>query len=152
MHAAAGFPMKKMWIAAIAKSWYIMWPGLIVEHVHKYLEPSEHTTMGHMEKIQMKIRPTSKTPVPYQHDVSIDSPILTYTPITPPTHNQAPCSVVHNVVVKVILTEELTKELTNRIVINQAGRYPVTSFEGHKYVAVMVDVDTGYTNAAEITT
>ena len=98
----------------------------------------------------MKIRPTSKTTVPYQHDVSIDSPIPTYTPITQLTYNQPPCSVVHNVVVKVIPTEELTKELTNRIAIDQAGRYPVTSFEGHKYVTVMVDVDTGYINAAGI--
>ena len=51
---------------------------------------------------------------------------------------------------KVISTEELTKELTNRIAIDQAGRYPVTSFEGDKYVTVMVDVDTGYINAAGI--
>ena len=107
--------------------------------------------MGHMKKVQMKIRPTSKTSVPYQHDVTIDSPIPTYTPVTPPTHNNAPRSVVHNVVVKVIPTEKLTKELTNRIAINQAGRNPVTSFEGHKYVTVMVDVDTaGFINAAGI--
>ena len=98
----------------------------------------------------MKIRPTSKTTVPYQHDVSIDLPIPTYTPITQLTYNQPPRSVVHNVVVKVIPTEELTKELTNRIAIDQAGRYPVTSFEGDKYVTVMVDVDTGYINAARI--
>ena len=148
LHASAGFPVKEMWIAAIAKGWYITWPGLTIERVYKYLEPSEHTTMGHMKKIQMKIRPTSKTTVPYQHDVSIDSPIPTYTPIMQPTYNQPPHSVVYSVVVKVIPTEELTKKLTNRIAINQAGRYPVTSFEGHKYVTVMVDVDTGYINAA----
>ena len=57
---------------------------------------------------------------------------------------------LHNVVLKVIPTEESTKELTNRIAIDQAGRYPVTSFEGDKYVTVMVDVDTGYINAAGI--
>ena len=150
LHAAADFPVKEMWIAAIAKGWYITWPGLTVECVHKYLEPSEHTTMGHMKKIQMKIRPTSKNTVPYQHDVLIYLPILTYTPITQPTYNSPPRSVVHNVVVKVIPTEELTKELTNRIAIDQAGRNPVTSFEGDKYVTVMVDVDTGYINAAGI--
>ena len=103
-----------------------------------------------MNKIQMKIRPTGKTMVPYQHDMSIDLPIPTYTPITQPTYNQPPRSVVHNVVVKVMPTEELTKELTNRITIDQAGRYPVTSFEGDKYVTVMVDVDTGYINTAGI--
>ena len=83
-------------------------------------------------------------------ELAIDSPIPTYTPVTPPTHNHAPHSVVHNVVVKVIPTEELTKELTNRIAINQVSRYSVTSFEGHKYVTVMVDVDIGYINAAGI--
>ena len=47
--------------------------------------------------------------------------------------------------------EEFTKDLTNRIAIDQAGRYPVRSFDGCKYVTVMVDVDAGYINAAGIT-
>ena len=51
LHAAAGFPVKEMWIAAIAKGWYITWPGLTVDRVQKYLDPSEHTMMGHMKKI-----------------------------------------------------------------------------------------------------
>ena len=150
LHDAAGFPVKEMWIAAIAKRWYITWPGLTVDRVNKYLDPNEHTTMGHMKKVRMKICPTNKTTVPYQHDMTIDSPIPTYTPITTPSHNNEPCSVVHNVMVKVIPTEELTRGLTNRIAIDQAGRYPVMLFEGHKYVIVMMDVDTGYITAAPI--
>ena len=51
LHAAAGFPMKEMWVAAIAKGWYIIWLGLTVHRVNKYLEPSEHTMMGHRKKI-----------------------------------------------------------------------------------------------------
>ena len=51
LHAAAGFPVKEMWLAAIAKGWYIMWPGLTVARVQKYLKPSEHTSMGQMKKI-----------------------------------------------------------------------------------------------------
>ena len=117
-----------MWVAAIAKGWYITWSVLTVEQVNKYLEPSEHTTMGHMKKICMKIRLTSKTAAPYQHNTSIDSLIPTYTTVTPPMH-PAPRSVAHNVVIKVIPTEELTRELANRVAIYQAGRYPVTSFE-----------------------
>ena len=88
--------------------------------------------------------------MPYQQDLTIDSPILTYASVTTLPHNKATCSVVHNVVVKVIPTEELTKELTNRIAIDQEGRYPVISFEGHKYGTVIVDVDIGYTNVAGI--
>ena len=60
LHTAIGFPVKERWIAAIAKGWYITWPGLTVNRVNKYLDPSEHTTMGHM-KIQMKICPTNKS-------------------------------------------------------------------------------------------
>ena len=106
--------------------------------------------MGHMKKIRSNIRPTSKTTPTalYQHDTSIHSPIPTYTTRTPPS---PPRSVVHNVVVKVIPVEDFTKDLTNRIAIDQAGRYPITSFEGCKYVTVMVDVDAGYINAAGIT-
>ena len=150
LHASAGSPVKEMWIAAIAKGRYITWPGLTVDRVNKYLDPSEHTTMEHMKKIRMKIRPTNKTTVPYQQDLTIDSPIPTYTPDTTPSPHNEPHSVVHNIVVKVIPTVELTKELTNPIAIDQADRYPVTSFEGHKYVTVMVDVDTGYITAAPI--
>ena len=47
--------------------------------------------------------------------------------------------------------EEFTKDLTNSIAIDQAGRYPVTSFDRYKYVTVMVDMDTEYINAAPIT-
>ena len=84
LHASAGFPVKEMWIIVITKRWYITWPGLTVDRVNTYLDPSEHTTMGHMEKIRMKIRPTNKTTVPYQQDLTIDLPIPTYTPVTTP--------------------------------------------------------------------
>ena len=54
LHALAEFPVKEMRIAAIAKGWYITWPGLTVDRVNKYLDPSEHTTMGHMKKRRLK--------------------------------------------------------------------------------------------------
>ena len=101
----------------------------------------------------MKIRPINKT-IPtalYQQDMTIDSPIPTYTIATTPTPNMAPRSVIHNVIVKVIPVEDFMKELTNLIAIDQAGRYPVTSFDKYKYITVMVDVDTEYINAAPIT-
>ena len=99
----------------------------------------------------MEIQPTNKTTAPYRQDLTIHLPIPTYTPVTTPSPNNVPRSVVHNIVVKVIPVEELTKELTNQIAIDQADRYPVTSFERYKYVIVMVDVDTGYITAASIT-
>ena len=59
LHVSAGFPEKEMWIAAIEKGLYITWPGLTVNRVNKYLDPSKHTTISHMKKIRMKICQTS---------------------------------------------------------------------------------------------
>ena len=67
------------------------------------------------------------------------------------TSSTPPRSIVHNVAVKVIPVEDYTKDLTKRIAIDQVGWYAVTSFDGYKYVTVMVDVDTEYINAAPIT-
>ena len=51
---------------------------------------------------------------------------------------------MYKVVVKVIPTEELTKELTNQIAIDQVDQYPVTSFEGYKNVTLMAHIDVRY--------
>ena len=79
--------------------------------------------MGHMKKIRMKIRPTNKaTPTAlYQQDMTIYSPIPTYTTATTLSPNMTPRSVVNNVIVKVIPVEDFMKDLTNPIAIDQAG-------------------------------
>ena len=100
LHDSASSPVQEIWIVAIAKGWYIIWLGLTVDKVNKYLDPSEHITIGHMKRILMKMHPINRTTVLYQLDLTIDSPIPTYTPvITTLSHNNDPCSVVHNIVV-----------------------------------------------------
>ena len=58
LHACAGFPVTETWIDAINKGWYSTWPGLTASRVQKHLEPSEHTSMGHMKILSKGIRST----------------------------------------------------------------------------------------------
>ena len=97
--------------------------------------------MGHMRKLNKNIRSTKKAPPVFTRHTE---PLPTTKPRTQPR------SVFHNVLVKVIPTLELTKEMTNQIAIDQPGRFPVTSFDNHKYITVVVDVDAGYITAAPI--
>ena len=105
LHTTARFPVKKTWLATIAKGWYITWPGLTVERVPKRLDLNEHTTMGHMTKLNKNFRSTKKSPPVFtQHTAPPD--------IEPTTVSTSqPRSVVHNVIMQVITREELTKEM-----------------------------------------
>ena len=58
LHACVGFPVIATWIHAINKGWYSTWPGLTSSRVRKYMEPSEHTSTGHMKMIAKGIRIT----------------------------------------------------------------------------------------------
>jgi hypothetical protein len=55
-HAAAGFPTKLTWIAAIKNKQYASWPGLTAEAVQKHFPESEETQKGHMKKQKAGIR------------------------------------------------------------------------------------------------
>ena len=103
LHARADIPVKLTWLAALAKSWYITWPGLTVERAQKYLDPNKHTTMGHMKKIRKNIRPTKKSPSTFTRYTAPLDIEPTTVPTTPPR------SVVHNVIIQVIPREELKK-------------------------------------------
>ena len=62
LHACAGFPVIATWIFVINKGWYSTWPGLTSNRVQKHLDPSEHTSMGHMKMISKGIRSTCTPP------------------------------------------------------------------------------------------
>ena len=47
-HAAAGWQVKKTWIAAIQRNIYTSWPGLDMFMVQRHLEVQEPTVLGHM--------------------------------------------------------------------------------------------------------
>ena len=120
-HATAGFPVTSTWLRAINDGFYSSWPGLTTRRVKTHLRKSEETTYGHLELIRQGIRSTTKPPI---------------TSTGPNTRSKT-----HKVAFDAIAT----KELKNMIGSDLAGRYPITSARGHKYILVMYDYDANYT-------
>ena len=57
-HAAAGFPSKPTWVAAIKNGHYQSWTGLTAAAAAKYFPESMETWRGHGRKIRMNLRST----------------------------------------------------------------------------------------------
>ena len=138
LHACAGFPVIVVWIYGINKGWYSTWPGVTSSRVQKHFSPSEHTSMGHMKISAKGIRSTQKVPTVVEDDEPEPHP----KPITEPTSN------IHDVFVHCI--ENLLYANCNTVGFDLPGRYPDTSFDGHKYIYVMHDTITNYINAKGI--
>ena len=66
-HAAAGFPTKPTWIAAIKNGHYKTWPGLNQKDVAKYFPNSTEMWRGHGRKIKSGQRST-RQPVKEEED------------------------------------------------------------------------------------
>ena len=89
--------------------------------VRKNLEPSEHTSMGHMKMTSKGIRSTQP---PKSIVDEPDEPEPPPVPITVPTDN------IHDVYVHCY--ENPLYNDRNTVGVDQLGRYPTTSFGGHK--------------------
>ena len=63
LHAAAGFPPKSTWLAAIKAGNFITWPGLTVKTVGKKFPESDEMTKGHMKLQRMNVRSTKTVDV-----------------------------------------------------------------------------------------
>ena len=103
------------------------------------MEPSEHTSMGHMKMISKGIHSTQTIPTV----VVEEEPKPPLEPITEPVSN------IHDVFVHCF--ENLLYDDCNTIGVDLPGCYPVTSFDGHKYIYVMHDTITNYINAKGLT-
>ena len=143
LHTCAGFPVIVTWIYVINKGWYSTWSGLTSSQVLKHLEPSEHTSMGRMKMISKGIRSTRTPPtVVEQNEPEIESEPHP-TPITAPSNN------IHDVYVHWF--ENPLYDNRNTVGVDLPGRYPDTSYDGHKYIYVMHNLTTNYINAKSLT-
>ena len=124
-HAAAGFPTKRTWIAAINNDQYASWPGLTASAVAKHFPESEETAKGHMRKAKSGIRSTK---VRVELDGNED------TAERPTTKQRA-------IYVRAV---DLADDLQRAIYTDQTGRFPVLSSQGNRYVMVMLDMDSNY--------
>ena len=112
LHAACFSPVPSTWIDAIHAGHFTTWPGLTADLVRKHLPKSPATIKGHLNQQRKNIRSTKDT-----------SPI----PTTPEPRSN------------IIFAS--TIEYTGQIYSDLAGRYPITSSRGNKYLLIIYDYD-----------
>eukprot|EP00804_Cyclotella_cryptica_P026336 CCRYP_007671-RA/>CCRYP_007671-RA protein AED:0.18 eAED:0.21 QI:0/0/0/1/0/0.33/3/0/1086 len=114
LHAAAGFPTKSTWLAAIRKGNYSTWPLITVKNVNKHFPQSEETQQGHMRNQRQGTRSTKQalpqaepcTPLPQLHDIFIR-----------------------------------TYDTHNTLYTDQTGKFPHLSSQGNRYQMILYHVD-----------
>ena len=122
LHAAAGFPVKSTWIAAVKNGHYATWPTLTPELVEKYFPESTATLKGHMKKQRQNVRSTK---VKVLTDIDTE---------------QSQQREHHEVYVKIYNAHDT-------IYSDQTGRMPIVSNRGNRLVMVVFEVDNNYIDA-----
>jgi hypothetical protein len=64
LHAAAGYPVKSTWHAAVKRGAFTSWPGLTCGLVARYCPDAPATIQGHMAQPRQHIRSTRPSPAP----------------------------------------------------------------------------------------
>ena len=128
-HMSLGSPSIPEWINCINKNWFKSWPGLNADRVRKHCDKKEQTTLGNQKMIKKNVRTSN--------------PIIDITVQKERTQLKKK---LHDI--GTFLMDD--DDLKNLIAMDMAGRYPVTSARGHKYIMVMYDYDTNYINAVPI--
>jgi hypothetical protein len=109
LHAAAGYPTKPTWLAAIKNKQFASWPGLTVKAVAKHYPESEETMKGHGRKGRSGLRSTKTTAQQPDTQHEYDD------------EQQAPIPKEHDVFTKVIAFED---DGNATIYSDQTGRFP----------------------------
>jgi hypothetical protein len=124
-HAAAGYPTKASWIKAIDAGFYATWPLLTSKAVQKHFPESDETAKGHMRRVKSGVRSTK---------AQVEAP---------PEIQQAEAHLAelrrkHRDIYVAV------QENTEMIHTDQTGKFPVVSSRGHKYIMVLVEIDSNY--------
>jgi hypothetical protein len=122
LHAAAEFPVEKMWIDAIKHGNFLTWPGLTTATIRKHFPDLDKTQQGHMKKQCQGVRST-RTKITTNKEG---------------THqNKTPPKKIRDVYI----------QIHNPMHTDQSGCFPVTSSKGNQYIMVLVEVDGNYIDA-----
>eukprot|EP00804_Cyclotella_cryptica_P017724 CCRYP_001164-RA/>CCRYP_001164-RA protein AED:0.37 eAED:0.27 QI:0/0/0/1/0.33/0.25/4/0/1265 len=119
LHAAAGFPVKATWLAAIKAGNYASWPGLTHANASKYCPSCVETIKGHLTQVRQGICPTKSKP-PTNTAPSFPSP-------TPPAATKE----LH-----------LWDEPISKLFTDDMGRFPVRSRSSNQYLMLAYHCDT----------
>lgn len=130
-HMSLCSPNINEWIECINKNWFRSFPGLTAARVRKHCTKKQQTTLGNQKMISKNVR-TSK-------------PILDAGIIKKQRYLRKQ---LHSI--GTFILDSQGDVLENLIAMDLAGRYPITSARGHKYIMVMYDFDSNYINAVPI--
>lgn len=124
LHAAAGFPVKDTWVAAINAGNFSSWPGLTAKAVIRYFPESDETAKGHMKRQRQNVRSTKVE--------------LQAAPIPTTQAEHLPKQ------------KELYLFVFNAkdtMYTDQTGQFPITSMRRNKYIMIMYEVNGNYIDA-----
>jgi hypothetical protein len=127
LHAAAGFPTKPTWVAAIKNRQYTSWPGLTVKVTAKHFPESNKTTKEHGRKVRSGLRSTQPKPTTDDND----NP-------NPPGNTIRPINKEHDIFIKIYMVEE---EANKTVFTNQTGQFPKKSSQGNQYIMVLTHIN-----------
>ena len=116
MHAVCGYPVKSTWLKAIKAGNFVGWPLLTEANVKKYYPETTETPKGHLNQTRKNVRSTKAKPFEESHS------------------NQLRGKKVKDVFVNVY-------DVRETVFTDQTGQFPTRSQSGHKYVMVLVDID-----------
>ncbi len=139
-HAAAGFPTKPTWLAAIKNNQFASWTGLTYEGVRKYYPESEETWKGHGKKVKSGLRSTKRqieaddAVIKLEDDVERDAHYKQSSQV----YKKSKTIMVR--VMQVDVDDE-GKEFLRLIYTDGTGRFPKQSRTGMNYIMVLAEND-----------
>ena len=132
-HAAAGFPTKPQWIAAIKNKQYASWPGLSVEAVRRHFPESDETHKGHGRKTPSGLRSTKPKE---QHETLDNDDAFQFN-----TSDDVPLRPIKKEKTIFCRILDMEDKVTQKIWTDQPGRFPKRSMKGSQYMMVLTESD-----------
>ena len=113
LHAAAGFPVKSTWLAAIKAGNYATWPGLTYDNTNIYHPTTGETLKDHIAHTRQGVRSTN-------HKSTSSKPTRSVSPLS----NNVPAKTSNELYVVI--------EPVSNLYTDDMGRFPIRSRSGHR--------------------
>ena len=123
-HAVAFSPVPSTFVRAIHRGHFSSWPGLTTSLITNHLTKSIATSKGHL-RMQSQNLNSTKT------KSDVNTPALDFAPTQEPSNPRT-----HTAFLTLIDNKEFARSYSD-----QAGRFPITSSRGNKYVFIFYDYD-----------
>ena len=139
-HAAAGFPTKPTWLAAIKNNHYASWTGLTYEGVSKYYPESEETWKGHGKKVKSGLRSTKRNIEAEDAVIKMEDDVEREAHDKQLSHVYKKSKTIMVKVMQIDVDKE-GKEALKLIYTDGTGRFPKQSRTGQNYIMVLAEND-----------